>query len=229
MDLARDCERKRLKKAEMSKEELAASRQRASELSKQRKAALSNTGHRAPTALGQEAWAQGILHGSGSTVSYKQCAARQLYTAGTAGLRHPARQAICQFDVSKDGVISNDTAGGACAAQAQKAAQRVIAKEQGESLFSGADKHGSLGYSAKRNRYWPDAPLSADVVTTAIQFLQQQLSTQWEHMQRLQSTTVHATRPVQALVLTCWAVLLVDSMRRQSNHAEPEQHTNQYV
>ena len=41
VDLARDCERKRLKKAEMSKEELAASRQRASELSKQRAVALS--------------------------------------------------------------------------------------------------------------------------------------------------------------------------------------------
>jgi hypothetical protein len=41
VDLARDCERKRLKKTAMSKEELAASRQHASELSKQRTAALS--------------------------------------------------------------------------------------------------------------------------------------------------------------------------------------------
>ena len=66
----------------------------------------------------------------------------------------------------------------ACAAQAQdwlKAAQRVIATERGESLFSGTDKHGKLPYSAKRKQYWPDAALSADVVTTATQLLQQQL------------------------------------------------------
>ena len=64
---------------------------------------------------------------------------------------------------------------GAGAAKAQdwlKAAKRVIATEQGESLFSGAGKYDKLRYSAKRKQYWPD---SADVVTTARQLLQKQL------------------------------------------------------
>jgi hypothetical protein len=167
VDLARDRERKRLKKAKMSREELAASRQHASELSKQRKAALSLEDREALLARTRATELQlRLAKKHGPKAFCMDRAARY----PTDSVQHANYTQLAQqgFFILR----------GACAAQAQdwlKAAQRVIATEQGESLFSGIDKHGKLRYSAKRKQYVPDAPLSADVVTTATQLLQQQL------------------------------------------------------
>jgi hypothetical protein len=167
VDLARDRERKRLKKAEKSKEELAASRQHASELSKQRTAALSVADREALLARTRATELRlRLAKKHGPKAFCMDRAAR--YPTDSVQRANYTQLAQQGFVILR----------GACAAQAQdwlKAAKRVIATEQGESLFSGTDKYGKLLYSAKRKQYWPDPALSADVVTTATQLLQQQL------------------------------------------------------